>query len=156
MIFVSFFPIYSCVKIWTPIVTHPTPGIMISTKLNLHFLRMFAHKFQLFGPKVFWEENFKKIPTFFYYFLIISHCKWLWTFIFTNLNPLYQIMLCAKFGWKWPIGSGEEVVRKCQKFTDGRTDGKTGWPDKKDQKSAGVLKMWMIMYLYVIYSKSVF
>ena len=29
-------------------------------------------------------------------------------FIWTNLNPLYPRMLCAKFGWNWPIGSGEE------------------------------------------------
>ena len=25
-----------------------------------------------------------------------------------NLNPLYPRMLCAKFGWNWPSGSGEE------------------------------------------------
>ena len=29
-------------------------------------------------------------------------------FIWTNLNPLYPRMLCAKFGWNWPSGSGEE------------------------------------------------
>ena len=29
-------------------------------------------------------------------------------FIWTNLNPLYQRMLCAKFGWNWPGGSGVE------------------------------------------------
>ena len=26
----------------------------------------------------------------------------------TNLNPLHLRMLCAKFSWKWPIGSGED------------------------------------------------
>ena len=25
-----------------------------------------------------------------------------------NLNPLHPRMLCAKFGWNWPSGSGEE------------------------------------------------
>ena len=29
-------------------------------------------------------------------------------FIWTNLNPLHPRMLCAKFGWNWPSGSGEE------------------------------------------------
>ena len=31
-----------------------------------------------------------------------------WFFIWTNLNPLHPRMLCAKFGWKWPSGSGDE------------------------------------------------
>ena len=29
-------------------------------------------------------------------------------FIWINLNPLHPKVLCAKFGWKWPSGSGEE------------------------------------------------
>ena len=29
-------------------------------------------------------------------------------FIWTNLNPLYPRILCAKFGWNWSSGSGEE------------------------------------------------
>ena len=29
-------------------------------------------------------------------------------FICTNLNPLHLKILCAKFGWNWPDGSGEE------------------------------------------------
>ena len=29
-------------------------------------------------------------------------------FIWTNLNPPHPRMLCAKFGWKWLSGSGEE------------------------------------------------
>ena len=28
-------------------------------------------------------------------------------FIWTNLNLLHLRMHCAKFGWKWPSGSGE-------------------------------------------------
>ena len=31
-----------------------------------------------------------------------------WFFIWTNLNPLHPRRLCAKFGWNWPSGSGEE------------------------------------------------
>ena len=33
-----------------------------------------------------------------------------WFFIWTNLNPLHPRMLCAKFSWNWPSGSGEEDV----------------------------------------------
>ena len=31
-----------------------------------------------------------------------------WFFIWTNLNPLHLRMHCAKLGWNWPSGSGEE------------------------------------------------
>ena len=30
-----------------------------------------------------------------------------------NMNPLYPRMICAKFDWNWPSGSGS----KCEKFT---------------------------------------
>lgn len=45
-------------------------------------------------------------------------------------------------------------VKSLQRY--GRTDGKTGRPDKEDQISSGVLKMGMIITLYVFYSKSFF
>ena len=32
----------------------------------------------------------------------------MWTFIWINLNPLHPRMICAKFGWNWPSGSGKE------------------------------------------------
>ena len=31
-----------------------------------------------------------------------------WFFIWYNLNPHHPRMLCAKFAWNWPSGSGEE------------------------------------------------
>ena len=31
-----------------------------------------------------------------------------WFFIWTNLNPIQLRILCSKFGWNWPSGSGEE------------------------------------------------
>ena len=43
-----------------------------------------------------------------HYFIIISPWKRAWPFICTNLNPLHPKILCAKFGWNWPSGSGEE------------------------------------------------
>ena len=45
---------------------------------------------------------------YFRYFLIISPLKRAGPFMWTNLNPLYPRMLCAKFGWNWPSGSGQE------------------------------------------------
>ena len=45
---------------------------------------------------------------YFQYFVIISPWKRAGPFIWTNLNPLHPRMLCAKFGWNWPSGSGEE------------------------------------------------
>ena len=29
-------------------------------------------------------------------------------FLWTNLNPIHPRMLCLKFGWNWPSGSGED------------------------------------------------
>ena len=56
-----------------------------------------------------------------------------WSFIWTNLDPLHQRILCAKFGWNWPSGSGEEdeklkslqTDRQTDRQPDGRTDGRT-------------------------------
>ena len=45
---------------------------------------------------------------YFCYFVIISPWKRAGAFIWTNLNLLHPRMLCAKFGWNWPSGSGEE------------------------------------------------
>ena len=43
---------------------------------------------------------------YFHYFVIISSKEGL--FIWTNLNPLYQKMLCVNFDWNLPCSSGEE------------------------------------------------
>ena len=44
---------------------------------------------------------------YFRYFVIISLLKKAWPFIWTNLNSLYHMMLCDKFGWYWHCGSGD-------------------------------------------------
>ena len=48
-------------------------------------------------------------------------------------------MLCAKFGWNWPSGSGEEVenVKSLQtdRQTDGQTDGQTDRQTTNDRWS---------------------
>ena len=45
---------------------------------------------------------------YFRYFVIISPLKRGGPFIWTNLNPLHQRLLWAKFGRNWLSGSGEE------------------------------------------------
>ena len=47
---------------------------------------------------------------YFCYFVIITPWKRAGTFIWTNLNSLHPRMLCAKFGWNWLSGSGEEKI----------------------------------------------
>ena len=37
------------------------------------------------------------------------------SFIWSNLNPHYPRMLCAKLGWNWPGGSDEEYENTCMK-----------------------------------------
>ena len=54
------------------------------------------------------EKKILEVLNLFYYFPIISPLWRLWPFIWTNLNPLYPRMPCAKFGWNWLIGSGKE------------------------------------------------
>ena len=70
---------------------------------------------------------------YFHYFVIISPWKRAGPIIWTILNPLYPRMLCAKFGWNWPSGSGEEDENVKNLQTDGRTDRQTTderWSEK--------------------------
>ena len=57
-------------------------------------------------------EDLKNLSMYFLYFVIISPWKRGEPFIWINLNPLHARMLCAKFGWNWPSGSGEEDENK--------------------------------------------
>ena len=81
---------------------------MIWTNLNLHYLRVLPYKFQLYWSDSFIEEDFLIIPIFFEYFLIISPLDRVWPFVWTNLNLLHPVMLCAKFGWNRSSGSWQE------------------------------------------------
>ena len=77
--------------------------------------------------KWFWRRLLFNIFNIFYHFAIISPWKRAWPFIWTNLNALQPRMLYAKFGEKWPSGSGEEIWI-WEKFTDGQND---KWTDDK-------------------------
>ena len=59
-----------------------------------------------------------------------------WPYIWTKLNPLHPRMLCAKFGWNWPSGSGEdENVNSLQmdRRTDNRRIKKLTWAFSSDE-----------------------
>ena len=45
---------------------------------------------------------------YFYYFIITSLLERTRPFIWINLNSLHPGILCAKFVWNWPSGSGED------------------------------------------------
>ena len=68
------------------------------------------------------EKDFKIFSIEIHYFAFISPWRKTWPVIWTNLNPLHPRMLCAKFGWNWPGGSGEEVENVKSLQTDKRTD----------------------------------
>ena len=61
------------------------------------------------------RKQFKSINAFLIIIMLIKRRKNIiyfmrieWSFIRTNLNPLHPRMFCAKLGWNWPSGSGEE------------------------------------------------
>ena len=54
------------------------------------------------------EEDLWILSMYFHHFVIISPWKRAGPFFWTNLNPLYPRMLCAKFSWNWLSGSGED------------------------------------------------
>ena len=54
----------------------------------------------------FWRKFFKVY--YFRYFAIIAPWDRAWPFIWTNLTLHYPIIFCAKLGWNWHSGSGEE------------------------------------------------
>ena len=58
------------------------------------------------------QVGVKMWNVYFCFFVIISPWKRAGPFIWTNLNPLYPRMLCAKFSWNWLSGPGEENFLK--------------------------------------------
>ena len=83
-------------------------SVLLWTKLNHIHRRMLCAKFGWNWPSGSGEEDFLNFLNAFHYFVIISPWKRAGPFIWTKLNPLHSRMLCAKFGWYWLNGSGEE------------------------------------------------
>ena len=73
----------------------------------------------------FWRTRFFNYFNAFYLFRNYLPWKGTGPFIWTHLNPLHPRMHCAKFGWNWPRGSGEEDENVKSLQTDGRTDRQT-------------------------------
>jgi hypothetical protein len=95
----------------------------IWTNLNSLHPRMICTKFDWIWPAGSGEEDFQKFSVHFYSFAIISPWRRAIPFIWTKLKPLSPRMICAKSGWNWPSGSGEEVENvKVYRRTDRRTD----------------------------------
>ena len=112
------------------------------TKLNPLNPRMLCAKYSWNWLSGSGEEDFLISSMYFHYFVIISPWKRAGPFIWTNLNPHYPRMLCAKFGWDWPSGSWEEEENVKSLQTDGQTNRRTdGRRTTGDQKfSSGELK----------------
>jgi hypothetical protein len=49
-------------------------------------------------------------------FVSISPLKRTWPFIWTNLNSLPPRIICIKFDWIWPAGSGEEDFKNLSAY----------------------------------------
>jgi hypothetical protein len=53
---------------------------------------------------------------YFYYFTVTSPWRRAISFIWINSNPLPPKMICAKSGYNWPSGSGEDFLRDSTLF----------------------------------------
>ena len=61
----------------------------------------------------FWTRSFFLYRKFFFFFFFLLFRNYLslikgGALIWTKLNPLHSRMLCARLGWNWQSGSGEE------------------------------------------------
>ena len=91
----------------------------------------FTQEFRWKWARVTEEKDFLKLSIYFNYLPIISPLRRVCPFIWTNFYPG---ILCAKFGWNRPCGSGEdENVKSLQtdKQTDPQTDRRRTTGDQK-------------------------
>ena len=86
---------------------------------------MLVRKLIEIGSVALEKRNFLISWMYFCYFVIISPWKRTGPFIWINLNSHHPRMLCAKFGWNWPSGSGEEDDHVKSLQTDRQTDRRT-------------------------------
>ena len=97
-------------------------GPFIWKNLNPLYPRMLCANFGWNWLSASGEEDFLILSMYLHYFVIISPWKRAGPFIWRNLNPLHPRMLCAKFGWNWLSGSGEEDENVKSLQTDRRRD----------------------------------
>ena len=95
------------------------------------------------------EENFLilvNVFLLFQYYLPFKESKALHLNI---LNPLHPMMLCARFGWNWPSGSGEEVENVDSLKTDDRQLGNLIWVVR-----SGELKTCTVYCIILLFKKN--
>ena len=62
------------------------------------------------------------LSIYFHYFVFIFPWNMAWPFIWTNMISHHRRMLCAKFGWNWPVVLEKKMkMWKVYRRTDGRT-----------------------------------
>ena len=83
------------------------------------------------------EEYFLITSKYFRYFRNHLFLERTWSFIWTNLNSHHPRKLCARFGWNWHSGSGDnENVKRWQtdgQTTDDRRSEKLSWAFSSDK-----------------------
>ena len=95
---------------------HRSPEKPVQINLFNTFERSYDYIYYKIGPIV-QEKIFKFRECTFAILLLSSNEKRFGLSIWTNLNPVYQRMLFAKFGWNWPNGSrGEDFLKLSMYF----------------------------------------
>jgi hypothetical protein len=89
------------------------PGTIIWTKLNLNYIRKLSCKYELFWLWGSWED-FKMIPPYFCKSMIISPWERTWPLFWIIFHSFHPRMICTKFDWNWPAGSGEDDCFRCK------------------------------------------
>ena len=84
-------------------------GAFLLNKLESPSLKDTLCQIWLKLAQLFWR---RRVLNFINVFSLFRNYISLWKravpFIWKNLNPLHPGILCAKFGWNWPSGSGEQ------------------------------------------------
>jgi hypothetical protein len=81
------------------------PGTMIWTNLNLHCIRKLSCKYELF-----WFCG-SRDPTLFLHFCDYLPLEKNLALLLNNLNSFHPRMICTKFDWNWPAGSGKDFFQ---------------------------------------------
>ena len=127
-------------------------GSFIWTNLNPLHPRMLCAKFGWNWPCGSWREDFK-FHTCIFVFLNYLPLERAWLFIWSNLNSIHQRILCAKFGWNWSSGYGEEDQNVKSLRQQRRTTDKF-WSEKVHLslrlRSAKMMLMYFSLFRYFL------
>ena len=85
-------------------------GLFLWTNLNSLHTKMLCDKFGWNWSSDLSEDILKLRHCIFGISLLSPLEKKAGPFIWTNMNPLHPIIVCAKFDWNYPSGSGEEFL----------------------------------------------